>query len=104
MRRVNSFILSTVSIAALAATPAFAQAGQTASDQASPQAVESGQPTPTCDVPPGTPLPQGCAAAAQPGEVITVTVVWAMTVLSETRYAAFPRIKSGVSPLLRMSE
>ena len=78
MRRVNPFILSTVSFAALAATPAFAQAGQTASDQAPPQAltteqaVESGQPTPNCDVPAGTPLPQGCAPA-QAGEVITVT-------------------------------
>ena len=79
MRRVNPFILSTVSIAALAATPAFAQAGQTASDQAPPQAltteqaIESGQPTPNCDVPVGTPLPAGCTPAAAAGEAITVT-------------------------------
>ena len=43
MRRVNPFILSTVSFAALAATPAFAQAGQTASDQAPPQALTTEQ-------------------------------------------------------------
>jgi outer membrane receptor protein involved in Fe transport len=78
MRRVNPFILSTVSLAALAATPAFAQAGQTQSDQAPPstltteQAVKSGQPTPGCDVPAGTALPPSCTPAVG-GEGITVT-------------------------------
>jgi outer membrane receptor protein involved in Fe transport len=80
MRRVNPFFLSTASLAALAATPAFAQ--QTQSDQAPPQSlqteqqVESGQPD--CNVPAGTALPPGCAAptseAVPPsGEAITVT-------------------------------
>src|SRR3954469_8153055 len=80
MRRIHSLFLSTASLAALAATPAFAQ--QTQSDQAPPQnlqseqAVESGQPD--CNVPSGTALPPGCAAptseAAPPsGEAITVT-------------------------------
>jgi outer membrane receptor protein involved in Fe transport len=76
MRRVNPFILSTVSFAALASTPAFAQ--QTQTDTAPPQAltteqaVKSGQPTPNCDVPPGTPLPPQCTPAVS-GEAITVT-------------------------------
>jgi outer membrane receptor protein involved in Fe transport len=76
MRRVNPLILSTVSFAALASTPAFAQ--QTQSDTAPPQAltteqaVKSGQPTPNCDVPPGTPLPPQCTPAVS-GEAITVT-------------------------------
>jgi outer membrane receptor protein involved in Fe transport len=81
MRRVNSFLLSTASFAALAATPAFAQ--QTQSDQAPPEAlqteqqIESGQ-APNCNVPVGTALPPGCAAPAAEavppsGEAITVT-------------------------------
>jgi outer membrane receptor protein involved in Fe transport len=76
MRRVNPLILSTVSFAALASTPAFAQ--QTQTDKAPPQAltteqaVKSGQPTPNCDVPPGTPLPPQCTPAVS-GEAITVT-------------------------------
>lgn len=78
MRRVNPFILSTVSLAALAATPAYAQVGQTKSDQAPPQAltteqaVKSGQPTPNCNVPVGVPLPPACTPAAA-GEAITIT-------------------------------
>ncbi len=73
MRRINSFFLSTASLAALSATPAFAQ--QPAADQAPPealqseQAIESGQPD--CNVPAGTALPPGCAPVSS--EAITVT-------------------------------
>jgi outer membrane receptor protein involved in Fe transport len=75
MRRVNPFILSTVSLAALTASPAFAQ--QTQSDTPPPaalqseQEVESGQAAPSCQVPTGTPLPPGCTPASN--EAITVT-------------------------------
>ncbi|HEY6049285.1 MAG TPA: TonB-dependent receptor plug domain-containing protein, partial [Sphingomicrobium sp.] len=77
MRRVHSFVLSTVSLAALA-TPAYAQVGQTKSDQPPPQAltteqaVKSGTATPNCDVPPGTPLPPACTPAVA-GNAITIT-------------------------------
>jgi len=75
MRRFNPFILSTVSLAAIVASPAYAQAGQTKSDQSPPQAlnteqeIESGQAA--CNVPAGTPLPANCAPASN--EAITVT-------------------------------
>ena len=66
MRRFNPFILSTVSIAALAATPAFAQ--QTQSDQSPPQTLtsESGQNAQCDNLPPGQARPAEC-------ESITVT-------------------------------
>jgi outer membrane receptor protein involved in Fe transport len=56
MRRINPFILSTVSIAALAASPAFAQ-GQTKSDQAAADQA-------ACNVAPGQPVPANCTPAA----------------------------------------
>jgi len=77
MRRFNPFILSTVSLAAIAATPAYAQVGQTKSDQSPPQAlhseqeIKSGVAAPSCQVPAGTPLPPACTAAGN--EAITVT-------------------------------
>lgn len=77
MRRFNPFILSTVSIAAMAAAPAYAQVGQTKSDQSPPQAlqseqeVKSGQAAPSCQVPAGTPLPPACTPAGN--QAITVT-------------------------------
>jgi outer membrane receptor protein involved in Fe transport len=77
MRRFNPFILSTVSLAAIAATPAYAQVGQTKSDQSPPQAlhseqeIKSGHAAPSCQVPAGTPLPPGCTPALN--EAITVT-------------------------------
>ena len=70
MRRFNPFILSTVSIAALAATPAFAQ--QTQSDQSPPQTltseqeIESGQNAQCDNLPAGAVRPAEC-------ESITVT-------------------------------
>jgi len=64
MRRFNPFILSSVSLAAMAATPAAAQ--QTKSDQAASQGA-----APSCQVPAGTPLPAGCTVASN--EAITVT-------------------------------
>src|SRR5215471_8464030 len=73
MRRFNPFVLSTVSLAAIVASPAAAQ--QTKADQSPPQAlaseqeVESGQAA--CDVPAGTPLPANCKPATN--EAITVT-------------------------------
>jgi outer membrane receptor protein involved in Fe transport len=73
MRRVNPFILSTVSLAAIVASPAYAQ--QTKADQSPPQAltteqeVESGQAA--CNVPAGAALPANCAPASN--EAITVT-------------------------------
>src|SRR3954464_2150258 len=76
MRRVNPFILSTVSLAALSASPAFAQ--QTQADTSPPaalqseQEVESGAAAPSCQVPTGTPLPPGCTPAVA-GGAITVT-------------------------------
>ena len=75
MRRVNSFLLSTASFAALIATPAFAQ--QPPADQSPPEALqseqeaESGQAAPSCQVPAGTPLPPSCTPASN--EAITVT-------------------------------
>jgi outer membrane receptor protein involved in Fe transport len=75
MRRVNPLILSSVSFAALCATPALAQ--QTKADQPPPEALqseqeaESGQAAPSCQVPAGTPLPPGCTPASN--EAITVT-------------------------------
>jgi outer membrane receptor protein involved in Fe transport len=75
MRRVNPIILSTVSFAALSASPAFAQ--QTQADTSPPaalqseQEIESGAAAPSCQVPAGTPLPPGCTPASN--EAITVT-------------------------------
>src|SRR3954470_7388861 len=75
MRRVNPFILSTVSLAALSASPALAQ--QTQADTSPPaalqseQEIESGAAAPSCQVPAGTPLPPGCTPATN--EAITVT-------------------------------
>jgi outer membrane receptor protein involved in Fe transport len=76
MRRVNPFFLSTASFAAMIATPAFAQ--QPPADQPPPEAlqteqqVESGQTDP-CAVPPGNPLPPGCAPADQAAITVTGT-------------------------------
>src|SRR6478672_3438173 len=73
MRRVNPFILSTVSLAALSASPAFAQ--QTNADQSPPptltteQEVKSGQNA--CEVTNGQPLPAECTPASN--NAITVT-------------------------------
>jgi outer membrane receptor protein involved in Fe transport len=70
MRRVNPFIFSTVSLAALAASPAFAQ--QTTSDQSPPQTltseqeIESGQNAQCDNLPAGAQRPASC-------ETITVT-------------------------------
>ena len=64
MRRVNPFILSTVSLAAIAASPAAAQ-----TTPAAPPATAT---TDACAVPAGTPLPAGCAAPVS-SEAITVT-------------------------------
>lgn len=75
MRRVNPFILSTVSFAALAASPAFGQAGQVPADQAPPQTltteqeIESGQNA--CEVRQGEPLPANCTPSTE--NAITVT-------------------------------
>jgi outer membrane receptor protein involved in Fe transport len=75
MRRVNPFILSSVSLVALTASPAFAQ--QTQADKSPPAALpseqeaESGQAAPSCQVPTGTPLPPGCTPASN--QAITVT-------------------------------
>jgi outer membrane receptor protein involved in Fe transport len=73
MRRVNPFILSTVSLAAMVASPAVAQ--QTKADQSPPQTlkseqeVESGQAA--CKVTAGQPLPANCTPANN--DAITVT-------------------------------
>lgn len=75
MRRINPFILSTVSFAALTAAPAFAQTGQTQADQSPPQSltteqeVKSGQNA--CEGINGTPLPPNCTPATT--NAITVT-------------------------------
>src|SRR4249919_3910491 len=68
MRRVNPFILSTVSLAAIAVSPAAAQTTQ--SGKAPPTTVTSGQDA--CNVPAGAALPAGCAAPTT-NEAITVT-------------------------------
>lgn len=75
MRRFNPFILSTVSLAAIVASPAAAQT--TKSDKSPPQAlqseqeIKSGAAAPSCQVPAGTPLPPNCTPAGN--EAITVT-------------------------------
>jgi outer membrane receptor protein involved in Fe transport len=75
MRRFNPFILSTVSLAAVIASPAAAQVGQTKSDQSPPQSltteqeVKSGQNA--CEVTNGAPLPANCTPANT--SAITVT-------------------------------
>jgi outer membrane receptor protein involved in Fe transport len=82
MRRVNPFILSTVSLAALIASPAFAE--DSSASTAAPEALATGQGSdaqaPNCDVPEGTALPEGCepqvadaAPAAADDAAITVT-------------------------------
>ncbi len=77
MRRVNPLILSTVSLAALIASPSFAQ--DAPADAAPPETLASGQgaDAPNCDVPEGTALPEGCeppvAAVAEDSAAITVT-------------------------------
>jgi len=75
MRRFNPFILSTVSLAAMAATPAFAQVGQTKSDQAPPRALKSEQEIKSgqaaCKPTPGASLAANCTPATN--EEITVT-------------------------------
>ena len=74
MRRINPFILSTVSLAAIAASPAAAQ--QTQADQSPPQAltseqeVESGQAA--CKPVAGQPLPPNCTPDAS-SSAITIT-------------------------------
>src|SRR5439155_8284304 len=73
MRRVNPFILSTVSLAALSASPALAQ--QTQTDKSPPQTltteqgIKSGQNP--CEVTNGQPLPANCTPATT--NAITVT-------------------------------
>jgi outer membrane receptor protein involved in Fe transport len=67
MRRFNPFILSTVSLAAIAATPAYAQ--EVKADQAPPQTMTSEQETES-----GTDAQATAAPAAAPaGDAITVT-------------------------------
>ncbi|MFL6725904.1 MAG: TonB-dependent receptor domain-containing protein [Sphingomicrobium sp.] len=77
MRRFNPFILSTVSLAAIIASPAAAAAQQTKSDKSPPQAltseqeVESGQAA--CKPTAGQPLPPNCTPAQAEANAITVT-------------------------------
>ncbi|MFL6725843.1 MAG: TonB-dependent receptor domain-containing protein [Sphingomicrobium sp.] len=77
MRRFNPFILSTVSLAAIIASPAAAAAQQTKSDKSPPQAltseqeVESGQAA--CKPAAGQPLPPNCTPAQAEANAITVT-------------------------------
>ena len=73
--RFNPLILSTVSLAAVIASPAAAQVGQTKSDQSPPQSltteqeIKSGQNA--CEVTNGQPLPANCTPANT--SAITVT-------------------------------
>jgi len=73
MRRANPFILSTASLIALSASPAFAQ--QTQADKSPPQTlkteqeIKSGQNA--CDVTNGQPVPANCTPATT--NAITVT-------------------------------
>ena len=75
MRRVNPFILTTVSFAALSASPAFAQ--QTGADQSPPatltteQEAKSGQNA--CEVTNGQPAPANCTPATTNAITITGT-------------------------------
>jgi len=75
MRRVNPFVLTTVSLAALSASPAFAQ--QTAADQSPPatltteQEAKSGQNA--CEVTNGQPAPANCTPATTNAITITGT-------------------------------
>src|SRR5258706_14607514 len=67
MRKVNPFFVSSVSLAALSASPAIAQQAQT--DASQPQSQQSVEPSPTlkCDnLPAGVKRPADC-------ETITVT-------------------------------
>ena len=68
MRRFNPFILSTVSLAAIVATPAYAQEGQVKADQAPPQTMTSEQ-----EAESGTDAQAATPTAAPAGEAITVT-------------------------------
>jgi outer membrane receptor protein involved in Fe transport len=75
MRRFNPFILSTVSLAAIAVTPAYAQVGQTKSDQSPPQTLHTEQEIQSgknaCGATNGQPLPANCAPTDT--QAITVT-------------------------------